>query len=126
MNARPITILALVQLAIVFLGYVSLVGAMKLRGYPNEFFVWPPFTVFLRQHGLWMLLLPISFVAWSLFSEAARPSRNSEGRTLIVGVLIAVLLFLGFVFAAINTRPREGIVRGQTGSPPVSANRLEN
>jgi hypothetical protein len=91
-----------VQALLVVLGFFALAIVLKAWGYPTYIGVrWNHLAVFLRQHGMWLLLLPIS---WTIL--AARAERHDYGilsyRVVwLAGVCIAAAIIALFLYAAI-------------------------
>ena len=99
---RPTTVLALVQTLLVILGYFTVGIVLKMSGYPSVTVLhWNPLAVFLREHGLWFLLLP---VVWSIF--VASPISQTHGLlgyrlTWIIAISLTLLVITLFLDAAI-------------------------
>lgn len=106
MSTHPVTKLALVQASLVVLCYLALGGVLKMKGYPSDQFgmiEWKPETIFLRQHGLWLLLVPIAFTVLYLYAEKKWAATFHESATLFLGVLLALDIFVTFLGAAIDS-----------------------
>jgi hypothetical protein len=70
--SRTTTILALLQTLLVIVGFFALGTVLRMTGYPDALAVrWNPLAVVLREHGVWLLLLP---VLWVLFATSAQRS----------------------------------------------------
>jgi len=72
--ARTITILGLVQVLLVILGFFGLGIVMKLNGYPRHDYGihWNPLALFLRRHGLILLLVPVLWTVFAALSQSRR------------------------------------------------------
>ncbi|WP_437230451.1 hypothetical protein SH661x_001976 [Planctomicrobium sp. SH661] len=107
--SKRVAILALVQSALVILGYFCLGAVMKVIGYPQEiaFARWNPLAIFLRQYGMALLLLPVSWVLISPVVENRRLMYFGQDVWLIIGVAICMLMICLFLPAIISpfTRP---------------------
>lgn len=102
--SRTTTFIAVLQTTLVVMGFLILPGIFKLWGYPVEpqFFGyrWNPLSLWLRQYGPWLLVLPAFWVAF--VSVAQRRGRGffSQRLALIIGVCLAALIILLFLYAA--------------------------
>ena len=108
--SRNITIMALVQLLLVILGFFGLGVVMKWNGYPHEEDYGIRFTslaLLLRHHGLLLLLVP---AVWAVFTALAqnRPAFIfSLDIWLVLGIVATVTIIILFLYASIHpfTRP---------------------
>jgi hypothetical protein len=123
MSARPITKLALVQSSLVILSFFGLGALLKIQGYPQADVRWNPLTVFLRERGMWLLLLPTLWVLFSVYSERKWSGAISESDSLIIGICLAVAIFLLFIFAAVNSHTRPIIRRMSKEVPTVKVSK---
>jgi hypothetical protein len=104
-NSRPTIILALVQTLAVTGGLAALGIVLKGCGYPDGERIgvrWNSPAVFLREHGWWLLCLP---VLWSCYAVAAQRKDSgllSRRAALIAGVCIPVCVVAAFLHAALN------------------------
>ena len=104
MPARPITTIALTQVALVIISFFGLAAFMKLQGYPTSHSGgWNPLALFLRQRGLWMLLVPVLWTLSCLLAERRAPRFWTDRHTLLLGLTTALAIFLLFVYAASHT-----------------------
>jgi len=104
--SRNITVLALIQLLVVVLGFFALGIVLKAGGYPDDppfpsglgRVVWSPLALFLRQHGLALLVIP---VVWAVITSLSQNRRVifSQNVWLIIGVIIAAAIIALFVYA---------------------------
>jgi hypothetical protein len=100
--SRTTVILALVQTLLVILGFFALGIVLKFLGYPDYPIArWNHLAVFLRQHGMWFIFLPVLWVVL-----AARAERHDRGilsyRVVwVAGVCIAASIIGLFLYAAI-------------------------
>jgi hypothetical protein len=68
--SRPTAILLLLQTILVIIGFFALEAVLKMCGYPaSSGIAWNPLTIFLREHGLWLLLLPLAWVFYAWHAE---------------------------------------------------------
>ncbi len=101
--SRPTTIVVLVQMLVLILGFFGLGIVLKGFGYPNrDVFVWNPIAVFLREHGGWFFLLSVLWVSYATFAHRKDCGWLSYRIALIVGVSIALCLLAAFLYAAAN------------------------
>ena len=66
--SRTTISLVLVQALLVVLGFFALAIVLKLLGYPENA-MWSHLALFLRRHGMWLLLLPVSWVVLAVRAE---------------------------------------------------------
>lgn len=102
--SRNITILGLVQLLLVILGFFGLGIVMKMNGYPHEDFGirWNPLALLLRRHGLILLLVP---VCWTIFTAVAQSRRHfifSLGVWAVLGIVFALTIISLFIYACVD------------------------
>jgi hypothetical protein len=106
---RTITYIAILQTAAVVLGFLTLGIVLKYHGYPDHGFGvrWKAFPVYLREYGLWLMLVPAVWTAFA--SKAHRMDRGlfSERPTLIAGACLAGIIIALFIYGAGDpyTRP---------------------
>ena len=103
---RYITIVALLQLMMVMMGFLALVIVLKAGGYPQDppfmaslsRVVWSPLALFLRRHGLVLLFVPI---VWTILTSLSQNRRIffSQDIWLIIGLLITVAIIVLFIYA---------------------------
>ncbi len=117
MSARPITTIAIVQVAIVVLCYFLLCAVLKIQGYPSEWLRWKPLTVFLRAYGMWMLVVPALWVILCVLAESKWPAQIDYPIILIYGIFVALMILAVFVTAAVDSHTRPIIMRVAT--PPA-------
>jgi hypothetical protein len=106
--SRAVIYIALLQTLLVVSGFMALGTVLKIAGYPDSTVLdWRPLAVLLREHGAWLLLMPI---LWVFFAFAAgRLDHPFFSRRLVffsgVGIagIIAALFFYATVFP--YTRP---------------------
>lgn len=104
---RSITVLSLVQVACVLIGFLALCLVFKFLGYPSEtpmddpLASWSPFALFLRHHGLGLLFLPVFWTFGAVAAERRRSGFWQEGTALLAGSLICMAVILGFVYAGL-------------------------
>ena len=105
---RIITILALLQTLLVIVGFFALGAVLKLAGYPEALAVrWNPLAVWLREHGTWLLLVPILWVFVATSAQRRDEGFLSYRFACFIGICIPVLTIGLFLYAAIfpYTRP---------------------
>jgi len=96
-----VTVLGLLQIACIILGYIALGIVLKIWGYPNNPMVrWAPLAEFLRTQGGWLLLIPL---VWSWYAARALRAEGgvfSERWGVFLGVALPILLTAMFLCAA--------------------------
>jgi hypothetical protein len=106
--SRPTTILVLLQTLLIIVGFFVLGVVLKISGYPHELGVrWNPLAVFLREHGLWLLVTSIVWVFFALAAERLDRGFFSYRLACVIGLCIASLTIVAFLYAAVfpYTRP---------------------
>jgi len=106
---RYISIVALIQLMLVMLGFFALGIVLKAGGYPHDppfpaslgRVVWSPLALLLRRHGLVLLFVPLF---WTIFTSLSQNRRVIFSRDvwLIIGVIISVAMIVLFIYACAN------------------------
>ena len=107
--SRNVTIVALIQLLVVILGFFALGMVLKVEGYPDDpplpaslgRAVWSPLVLLLREHGLALLSVP---VGWTILTSRSQNRRIifSQDIWLIIGVIAAVAIIALFIYACTN------------------------
>ncbi len=107
--SRNVTILSLIQLLVVILGFFALAMVLKVEGYPDDpplpaslgRTVWSPLALFLRHYGLAFLIVP---VGWTILASLSQNRRIifSQNIWLIIGVIAAVAIIALFIYACAN------------------------
>jgi hypothetical protein len=102
MKAYPIARIAVLQISLIVISFLVLGVVMKVGGYPhppNPEVRWNSFTVFLRHHGMWLLLVPI---AWAILCDRAQRHSPewSHSATVISGLLTTAFTCGLFAVAA--------------------------
>ena len=110
--SRTITILGIVQLLMVILGFFGLGIVMKMNGYhsnqSDDFGIrWNPVALMLRRHGLVLLLVPVIWTVSAALSQNRRRFIFTLEAWAILGVVFAVTIISVFLYACTNpfTRP---------------------
>ena len=104
--SRNITILGLIQLLVVILGFFALGIVLKVEGYPQDppFFaslsrvVWSPYALFLRHYGLAFLLVPVIWTVIASLSQSRRIVFSFTG-WFIIGIVLSVTIISIFIYA---------------------------
>jgi len=107
--SRNATIVALIQLLVVILGFFALGIILKAEGYPDDpplpasldRAVWSPLVLLLREHGLALLSIP---VGWTILTARSQNRRIifSQDIWLIIGVIAAIAIIALFIYACTN------------------------
>ena len=94
----PTAIIALIQAVTIFIGFVVVRMAMKLNGYDAVFDTdyASPASVFVRNYGLWFLLLPVCWMAITFWAERNRFGPALYRSMMVLGVLIIAAAILFF------------------------------
>jgi len=104
--SRNITLLALIQLLLVILGFFALGIVLKIEGYPHDppfpagigRVVWSPVALLLRNHGLVLLVVP---AIWTMIASLAQSRRIifSFAVWLIIGIVLSIAIISLFIYA---------------------------
>jgi hypothetical protein len=107
--SRNITILALIQLLVVILGFFALGIILKVGGYPQDpgfpaslsRVVWSPFAIFFRHYGLAFLFVP---AVWTVVTSLSQSRRIIFSFTVwsIIGIVLPVVIISLFIYACIH------------------------
>jgi hypothetical protein len=107
--SRNITILALIQLLVVILGFFALGIVLKAEGYPQDppfmaslsRVVWSPLALFLRHYGLAFLFVP---AVWTVVTSLSQSRQIIFSFTvwLIIGIVLSVTIISIFIYACIH------------------------
>ena len=62
---NPITFVVLLQVLIVFAGWMLIAGFMKAHGYPADIPNWPGVVMPIRRVAVFLLLIPAGWGAWA-------------------------------------------------------------
>jgi hypothetical protein len=110
--SRTITILGLIQLLVVILGFFGLGIVLKMAGYHSEHtedfgIRWNPVALMLRRHGLILLLVPVFWTVLAALSQNRRSFIFTLDVWAILGIVISVMILGLFLYACIYpyTRP---------------------
>ncbi|RYD41260.1 MAG: hypothetical protein EOP85_12970 [Verrucomicrobiaceae bacterium] len=94
--AVPITVpIALLQMMFVVVGVLMTRFTLSASGHPAENVAWNPVSVFIRNHGYLLLLLPLT---WSITALWMERETLPWPRALTIVSGVAPLTLLGFLF----------------------------
>ncbi len=93
MNARPVTILALIQIFLIVSVFIFVGVSMKLHGYPEPR-PWPFLPIFVREHVFYILLVSVIWASITIYSET-KPTRLYRVMMIAGAILAAGIAFLG-------------------------------
>ena len=97
MPARPITVLALLQIFLIVASFLVVGFLMKLHGYPDGR-AWPAGPIFFREKVFFLLLATVLWSGAAVFA-AALPGRLCRV-VLIIGAVLTIALGYGGIRAA--------------------------
>ena len=108
--SRSTTILALVQMLVLVVGFFGLGVILKSWGYPDGELAgvrWTTLAVFLREHGFWLLMLTVLWVFYATVAERKNCGWLSSRAAFVAGLCIATCMLATFLTAAMHpfTRP---------------------
>ena len=101
--ARPTTIVALVQMLAIVVGFFGLGVVLKGCGYPDATVMgvrWNPSAVFLREHLLLLFFLPVLWVFYAITAERKNCGWLTYRAAFVVGLCIAACILVAFLYAA--------------------------
>lgn len=102
-SQKHVMVLGLLQVLAVVAGFCALAAVMKIHGYPEESFIrWRPLPRGLREHGQWLLLLPLAWTFLALLSNQQARGFPPESTAIVLGYALLILLVLLFLTAAAN------------------------
>jgi hypothetical protein len=93
---------------LVIVGFFSIGIVLKMSGYPDALMVrWNPLAVFLREHGVWLLLLLVLWVAYATPSQRFDRGFFTYRIAIVIGVCVSAVIIGLFRYAAVFafTRP---------------------
>ncbi len=107
------------MLLLIVLGFVGLGIVMKMNGYPKgETIRWTPLALNLRQHGHWLILLPVVWVICAVVVFRLDRGIFMEGLVHVIGSLLLGVVPMLFLFAIANPFTRPLLI--STGSKKTS------
>jgi len=111
--SRTITILGLVQLLLVILGFFGLGIVMKMNGYPSEDYGihWNPLALLLRRHGLILLWVPVIWTIFAALSQSRRHFIFSLDAWAVLGIVFAFVIVSLFIYACVDPFYRPIFIR---------------
>jgi hypothetical protein len=111
--SRTITILGLVQLLLVILGFFGLGIVMKVNGYPGEDYGirWNPLALLLRRHGLILLLVPVIWTIFAALSQSRRRFIFPLDVWAVLGIVFAFVIISLFIYACVDPFYRPIFIR---------------
>lgn len=99
---RAITFLALLQTMLIVAGFCALGIVLKISGYPAvEHVRWNPLAVALREHGMWLLLLPVLWVVFATMARRIDRGFFSDRSAYILGATLSCLIIGMFLYACV-------------------------
>lgn len=102
---RPISIVGILQVLVIVLGFIALGTHMKFLGYPNAaeyVFRFSPLALFLREYGVYLLLVPPLWMALAVFSSPRDHGIFSLPAVLLQGVAIILIFLCTFLYATVR------------------------
>lgn len=102
-DVRSIAIIGLLQFACVILAWCALAAVLKFHGYPDvhPFIRWTPLAVWLREFGMWLILLVPLWVMFAMYVER-RDHEGWTGIAVVAGAPLVVLVVLAFGWAVVQ------------------------
>lgn len=102
--SRNITILGLVQMLLVILGFFGLGIVMKMNGYPHEDFGirWNPLALSLRRHGLILLLVPVIWTVLTALAQNRRRFIFPFAIWAVLGIVFSITIISLFLYACVD------------------------
>jgi hypothetical protein len=107
--SRTTLTLGLLQLVLVIVGFTTLGIVLKFCGYPGEDLGvrWNLLAVLLREHGGWLMLLPVLWTCLAINAQRLDRGVFSYRLACVIGLCIIALIIALFFYAAVfpYTRP---------------------
>ena len=88
----PQTVIGSMQSVVVVGGTLATSMGLKIGGYPDARSVWPPASVFVRESGFLLLLIPAIWVLATVALELRCPDWFSKRWTIGSGVVLLLIL----------------------------------
>ena len=122
-DARTIWLISLLQVCLIVGGTLVVFGWSKLFGYTPDDPTFSKSVHFVRNHGLWLLILPVVWTLLvTLIPDYSLPSWL-DGAISIAGIVLVFVLLAFYVFVPLTGyRPRLVMV---TNSEPNHAEMVE-
>ncbi|MDA3797598.1 MAG: hypothetical protein PF692_00755 [Kiritimatiellae bacterium] len=99
--AKPITIIALIQLAIILLGMGA--ASVVARGYKDYYEFMPASTWFIFQYGFILTIIPITWTSITAYINSNdKYTEKKKVMFIISGIVIAVILAISLVAAILG------------------------
>ena len=99
--SRTTVSLAFVQMLLVILGFFAVAIVLKALGYPDYPDArWNHYALFLRRHGMWLLILPILWLVLAAQAERHDYGILTYRVVWLGGVCIAAAIIALFLYAA--------------------------
>jgi hypothetical protein len=98
-------VIGLLQTLLIFFGFVAVRIVLKMNGYPadNLGLRWNPLSVFLREHGLWLVCLPVCWTLLTLWAERNRQGPALHRGLMVLGLLVIVAAIAMYSWASLNS-----------------------
>jgi hypothetical protein len=102
-DKRHIAVAGLLQVFAVVAGFLLLGAVMKFNGWPEETVIrWRPLPRYLREYGVWTLLIPVVWVLVTIIIGSFGKSEQASAFAIAFGYLFALLILILFLWAAFN------------------------
>ncbi|CAN5555981.1 hypothetical protein BH09VER1_BH09VER1_38180 [soil metagenome] len=98
--SRAITILGLVQVAMILLGFLALGVIIKIFGEHPDMVELSPLASVLRQYSMLLLALPVLWICYALWAAQVDRGVLSVRLSIVVGTLVAAAIPIAFLLAA--------------------------
>jgi hypothetical protein len=85
-------IIGALHAGIIMTGSLMLGVTLKVRGYPDEFADIPLLMLFVRNWGFTLILIPLAWVVYTIWSERDDTGSFSKRWTLISGIGLGLIL----------------------------------
>lgn len=112
----PIPTLCLVQILIIFLGYITLAVILKGLGWgeTDDEFQFTSIASFLRQHSWLPLLASVLWTVAAFWIETTDKGTNWKRWVIILGIALCAILFVAYLWAIVfpGYTPIRGVAMG--------------
>jgi len=104
---RETAISALVQFAIITLGYVGVGIALKFNGYPehHDLIRWNSVSIWIREQGGWLYILPVVWAIYDVVSKNLDSGFASQTAARIIGYVVIFSFLMLFCYGMFVSHP---------------------
>ena len=97
---RQLTIIGLLQVGVIFMGFLIVFMWTKFLGYTVGCTHIRKTAIFVREQGVWLFLIPLSWILLSLWYECK--TNDDDGLSRGLGIMILMFLILFFIITVVT------------------------